>query len=253
MMRRLMTAVAVLATAFAFGPRHGCPAGPPQAPAAQKTRYDARDRYTDRHVQGWKILVNKRLLADEHRRLRGDVLRLLEDHLYRITRAVPDKALVRLRAIPIWVELAEPHHPCMCYHVSRDWLREHGMNPDKAGAVEIANARTFLKWTHEQPSMVLHELAHGYHDQVLGFDNAEVRACYDHARAAKLYESVLHFDGKKVRAYALTNEREYFAEASEAYFGTNDFYPFVRAELKEYDSTAYALLEKVWGVHVSRR
>ena len=25
---------------------------------------------------------------------------------------------------------------------------------------------------------------------------------------------------------------EYFAEASEAFFGTNDFYPFVRAELR---------------------
>jgi hypothetical protein len=251
-MRRLTVAVVVTAAAFAAAPLDRGPAKPPPTAGGQPTTYEARDHYAEQQVEGWKVLVNRKLLAAEHRRLRGDVLKLLDDHLYRITRAVPDKALAKLRAIPIWVELAEPHHPCMCYHVSPDWLRDHGMNPEKAGAVEIANARTFLKWTHEQPWMVLHELAHGYHDQVLGFDNAEVRACYEHARTAKLYESVLHYDGRKVRAYALTNAREYFAEATEAYFGTNDFCPFVRAELKEYDPQAYAMLEKVWGVNVSR-
>jgi len=136
----------------------------------------------------------------------------------------------------------------MCYHPSADWLREHLMNPDKAGAVEVANAKTFLDWTHQQPWMVLHELAHGYHFQVLGTDHADVRACYEQAVKSKSYESVLHHDGKKVRHYALTNDKEYFAEATEAYFGTNDYYPFVRAELKEHDPKMYEVLEKVWGV-----
>ncbi len=39
---------------------------------------------------------------------------------------------------------------------------------------------------------------------------------------------------------------EHFAEASEAFFGTNDFYPFVRAELRRHDPGMYALLEKLW-------
>jgi len=137
----------------------------------------------------------------------------------------------------------------MCYHVSPAWLREHHMNPQKAGAVEIANAKNFLSWTLVQPWMVLHELAHGYHDQVLGYDNAEIRACFERAVSSKSYESVLHYNGKKVRAYALTNDREYFAEATEAYFGTNDFYPFVRAELAQHDPAVHDLLEKLWGVH----
>jgi hypothetical protein len=96
--------------------------------------------------------------------------------------------------------------------------------------------------------MVLHELAHGYHHQVLGFDHAGVLACYQHAVEAKLYGAVPHYDGKTVRAYALTNEKEYFAELTEAYFGTNDFYPFVRAEVKEYDPKMYECLTQVWGV-----
>ena len=65
----------------------------------------------------------------------------------------------------------------MCYHVSKDWLQANGMNPEKAGCVELANCKNFLSWTQQQPWMVLHELAHGYHDQVLGFDHAGVKAC----------------------------------------------------------------------------
>jgi hypothetical protein len=136
----------------------------------------------------------------------------------------------------------------MCYHPDAGWLRSHGMNPAKAGAVEVASARNFLSWTVAQPWMVLHELAHGYHDQVLGFDNAEVRACFDAAVSAHLYDSVLGFDGKKRRHYALTDPKEYFAELTESYFGTNDFYPFVRAELKQHDPRAFDLVEKLWGV-----
>lgn len=68
------------------------------------------------------------------------------------------------------------------------------------------------------------------------------------AKTAKTYESVLQIRGKKERHYALNNTWEYFAEATEAFFGTNDFYPYVRAELKEHDPEMYQLLRQVWGV-----
>jgi hypothetical protein len=96
--------------------------------------------------------------------------------------------------------------------------------------------------------MVLHELAHGYHHLVLGDDDPRVIRCYQHAQAAGLYASILRISGHHERAYAMTNEKEYFAESTEAFFGTNDFYPFVRAELKEYDPDIFALLCEVWGV-----
>src|SRR5205807_1716057 len=102
-------------------------------------------------------------------------------------------------------EFKEGHHPCMAYHPAVDWLREHGMNPEKARCVEIAGAETFLAWTLQQPWMVLHELAHAYHDQVLthGFENAEVRAAYDAAVKSGRYTSVLRWSGKTERHYAL--------------------------------------------------
>jgi hypothetical protein len=212
-----------------------------------RTPWDPIDRYETREIQGWKVLVNKKLI--EERELYGDVLRLLDFQLFQITRQVPAAALGKLRTIKIWAELAEPHHPCMAFHPDAGWLREHDMNPEKAGCVEIANARNFLSWTHEQPWMVLHELAHGYHFLFLdgGYENAQIAATYRKAVEAKSYESVLHYDGKKQRAYALTNPMEHFAETSESYFGTNDFYPFVRAELKEHDPEMFGLLEDLWN------
>jgi dipeptidyl-peptidase-4 len=58
---------------------------------------------------------------------------------------------------------------------------------------------------------------------------------------------VLLYTGETVKHYGLNNHKEYFAEGTEAYLYRNDFYPFVRAELKEYDPQLHQLLEKVWG------
>jgi hypothetical protein len=244
--------ILLLAT-FTLWAELGHPLSRADRPAKSKEPLnDPIEQYAKRRLEGWDVLVNKRLLEKAQQELGEQTLKVLGEHLFRISRVVPAAALARLRKIPIWVELAHPLHPCMCYHPSADWLREHGMSPAKAGAVEIANAKNFLSWTLDQPWMVLHELAHGYHHQVLGFDNAEVRACYERAVASRTYEAVLHIRGHKRRHYALTNDKEYFAEATEAYFGTNDFFPFVRAELQRHDPGAFDLMEKLWGVRKSK-
>ena len=61
-----------------------------------------------------------------------------------------------------------------------------------------------------------------------------------------LVDDVL-YTGRTVKHYALTTPMEYFAESTEAYLGVNDFYPFVRAELKEHDPRMFELLKKIWG------
>ncbi len=99
----------------------------------------------------------------------------------------------------------------------------------------------------KHPAVILHELAHAYHHQVLGFDEPRIRAAYENAMKAGIYDEVLLYTGKKVRAYAANNPMEYFAEGTEAYFYRNDFYPFVRAELKEHDPVLHNLLEEIWG------
>ena len=217
--------------------------------APSPTPFEPTANYETRDVEGWTIRIHRDFPRDEPD-LAVRTLSLLADQLRAIVRVVPAEAVTKIQTIPIWVELVEPHHPCMAYHPAAGWLREHDMNPDKAGCVEIANARNFLDWCRDQPWMVFHELAHGYHHQFVesGFDNPEIAEALRAARESKSYDKVLHINGSEQRHYALTNPMEYFAEASEALFGVNDFHPFVRAELAKHDPKAHALLRRLWLV-----
>jgi hypothetical protein len=222
---------------------------------AQSPRtFDPTDAYDVAKVEGWVVRVNKRLVAD-HAEQAHQAAELLKFQLYQITRMVPAPALEKIRTVPIWLEFEDPLVPCMCYHPNPDWVTSHGLNPEKARCVEIGNARRFLEWEKTQPWMVLHELAHAYHDQFLpdGFDNADVKSAFESARDQKLYDHVLRGNGHTEKAYAMTNRMEYFAECSEAFFGTNDFYPFVRAEFKEHDPTGYDTLSRAWGLQPPNR
>ncbi len=214
----------------------------------QVNAFDPTDAYESREVEGWNVLINKSFLVD-HPELSAQTLHWLGSQLEIVAHNVPKDALKKLKTVRIWVEERETHHPCMAYHPDAGWLREHDMNPEKARCVEIAGARNFLTWTREQPWMVLHELAHAYHHQFLdgGFENDALKATYQRAMAEKRYASVLHYDGKDVRAYAATNPMEYFAESTEAFFGSNDFYPFVRAELRRHDPEMESLVKTLWG------
>jgi len=182
------------------------------------------------------------------------VISTLDQDLEHITRIIPPPALATLRTRTIWVEretsIAADTFTGrgMTFHPSREWLAEHGILPEKAGGVEISNATDYLEWRQHQPMMVFHELAHAYH-WLLGFDRPDVVETYEAAKAAGLYEAVdyvLAPAGEKRPAYALTNPKEYFAELSEAYFGRNDFFPFTRDELRDYDPEGYALVEHLW-------
>lgn len=237
------TWLAVLLALPAMGGEASSPANTSAEAAAP---FAATETYEVRQIEGWKVLVQEDFPRLEPG-LCEETLKVLDGQLHEAVRRVPGAAVEKLKQVTIWVELDEPHHPCMAYHPSPDWLREHAMNPDKGGCVEIADARNFLRWTIDQPTMVLHELAHAYHDRFLGgYGNPEIAAAYRRAQEAKTYESVLHIRGRRERAYAMQNPMEYFAEGSEALFGINDFYPFVRAEFAEHDPEGYRLLLELW-------
>jgi len=216
------------------------------AKTADTVTYRATAEYDSRTMHGWQLMVAPDLLTDT--RLADRVFAELERQLVAISQVVPPEPLAKLRKITIWVEKEEGHHPCMAYHPDRRWLIEHDMNPDKARCVEIANARNFIGWTKDQPWMVLHELAHGYHDQFLpgGYGNRELRERFERAKAQGKYEKVAYVRGGEKRAYALNNPMEFFAENSEALFGRNDFFPFNRADLESFDPETFALLCKLW-------
>jgi hypothetical protein len=214
-------------------------------PDQRKRRPDPTSVYQQESIQGFRILINPTVLA--HPQKAREMRQELSSQLTAITRIMPAKPLSALRKVRIWVEW-ENQAGAAAFHPSAVWLQQNGYNPDKAGCIEVSNTRNFVQWSRtDQPWLLLHELAHAYHHLVLGDVHAGIRTAYQHALNQRLYQSVNYIKGGNQKAYALTNEKEYFAELSEAYFGRNDFYPFNRTELKTYDPMGYRLMEKIWG------
>jgi len=208
--------------------------------------------YQRRTIEGWTVFVSDALLRNENEAT-SRALDLLQKQLAEIVGVLPAPAVARLRTVPLWFSPAYPGaRPTAEYHPAVGWLRSHGRNPAMAKAIEFTNVRTFAEETRRMPVFVLHELAHSYHDQVLGFDNPEVKAAYRRAVESKSYDAVERTFGSPAkkntteRAYAMTNAQEYFAEITEAFFGRNDFYPFNRAELQKHDPEMYRLLQRLW-------
>lgn len=205
--------------------------------------------YRPATFRGFQLLISPEL--DAAMESSTTTLAEIEAQLVAIEQALPAAAVTELREVRIWVELDQLEEGGAQYHVSQDWLQENGYNPEKVGGVEISNATNFLNWSQTyQPWMILHELAHAWQ-----FTNAEsaneVSATFRLAVASGIYESVEYADGSLQPAYALTDDKEYFAEMTEAYFGTNDFYPFTRAQLQLFDADGYAMVRQVWGVSSS--
>lgn len=200
-------------------------------------------------MSGWTVHVRTGMEAEPL----AKALRLLQAQLDEIVRVVPAKAVAELRQVPLWISPEYPKTPPRAeYHPSADWLREHGRDAMMAKGVEFTNVRIFEAECRRMPNFTLHELAHAYHHRVLRFDQADIVTAFEQAKAGGKYDHVLRQDsaGKKRldRAYAMTNAKEYFAECSEAYFASNDFYPFNREELKQHDPVMEAVLGRMWGV-----
>jgi len=205
-----------------------------------------------REIEGWTVHIDPKLLEGEHAEEGARALAMLRNHLERIAILVMEPRLSEVRKLEIWIE---HDHPSINvepgpYHPGEKWLADRGYDTRLAKKVHITRAASLLERHHmiKHPAVILHELAHAFHDQVLGFDEPRIKAAYEKAMEQGLYDEVLLYDGSRVRAYAATNHLEYFAEATEAWFYKNDFYPFVRAELKEHDPALYDLMTDIWGL-----
>ncbi len=207
--------------------------------------------HDERIIAGWTVHVSMKLIEEEATDLEK-ALPLLQAQLAEIVRLVPAKAVAEMQKVPLWINPEYPNKRAGAeYHHGADWLRDHGRDPVMAKGVEFTNVRNFETETRRMPNFALHELAHAYHDRFLGFENAEIEAAFQKARASGKYDQVLRQDseGRKRldKAYAMTNAKEYFAECTEAFFARNDFSPFTREELKQHDPEMLALLGKLWG------
>jgi hypothetical protein len=205
--------------------------------------------HTDRKIEGWTIRVDDRLLKNEAAAQGERALKLLNARLVAITMVVPEPALTKLRTITIQLDLDYADLKPMQYHPGADWLRDNGYRESVAKCVHIPAVADFLSpyENHRMPWVILHELTHAYHDQILGFDHPGIIAAWKKFRDSGKYKTVLTSSGPVREHYGLTDEKEFFAEMTETYFGSNDFYPFVAGELKKDEPAIFALMAEIWG------
>ncbi len=205
--------------------------------------------HTLRKLEGWTVRVDERLLHEPNEALGQHALASLQSRLADIVLVMQPERLQKIQQVIIQLDLSHGTLNNMQYHSGAQWVADHGFSADLVKCVHIPIASMLISPNHHhiQPWCVLHELAHAYHDQVFGFDEPRIKAAWQHYKASGHGDSVLHVDGHRTKHYALTNPMEFFAEMSESYFGTNDFFPFVHGELQEAEPETYALLKEIWG------
>lgn len=216
-----------------------------QTPAAAGVRFDP----VKQNIEGWTVYVQPAMLKGGGAEAGAQQLSMLANHLQRIKILLPEKQLKIMQTLEIWIEQDHPTLGNMQYHPGKRWLSDHGHDLRLHQKVHIPRAAALLSRQQilKHPAVILHELAHSYHDQILGFDHSKVKNAYDRAMAAGKYKQVLLYTGRTVKHYGTTNEKEFFAEGTEAYFYRNDFYPFVAAELEIYDPFFFEVLQDIWG------
>lgn len=208
-----------------------------------------------RDISGWTVHINKILLSDETKPATEKALGMLKVQLDEIIKVVPVAAVVELKKVHLYFSPAYPEFGERAeYHSGAGWLKDNGRDPAMGKCVEFTNVNSFEADTRRMPNFALHELAHAYHDRFLtrGFQNPELKAAYEKAKASGKYDMVERVDSegnkKMDRAYAMTNPMEYFAESTESFFVRNDFFPYTREEFEKHDPEMAVLIRKLWGV-----
>jgi len=177
-----------------------------------------------------------------------EVVLYLNNRLLNMESKLPSKFLQFSHNIKIWFENDERIPFLAAHYMTKEYAISNNVFPPKQNSVIIPHLTISLYETglFNQPEILIHELAHAYHDMILGFNYQPIISAYENAMNSGKYQNVKHTKYPDGKAYATTNHREYFAELNEAYFGTNDFFPFNKADLKLYDPIGYNLLETIW-------
>ena len=165
-------------------------------------------------------------------------------------RGVPKVFQDLFRRRRLWLDMTDSGSAA--YHPGRQWLIENSWFIEKYNCVEVSNMKNFVAWSSvNQPQVLLHELTHFIHGDCLSTYPA-ILSTYKNARDGGLLDNVTRWDGGNnysynQTAYAKNNEWEYLAEQSEAYWESNEFFPYTRTDLQGHDPQGYALLQKIFN------
>jgi hypothetical protein len=233
---RLVAAAALLAVASATS-----------SPAGAEAKV-IRVEHQVREIEGWKVHVDVSLLEGEHKETGDLALRIMEERLHQISLRLPAEPVARMREVPIYLDRNHPLGNAH-YHPEPDWLEKHGYDPAMGKAVQITHAASLIREARSphSSSVLLHELAHAYHDRVLGFDHSGILAGYKVFCDSRKFDRTAMTSGGSRPHYGLTDHKEFFAEMTETFFVGNNYYPFNHYQLYQEHPETYALIASIWG------
>ena len=205
-----------------------------------QSQADTKSPHHQLFLEGWEVYVEKSLVdANDPRVFRA--LRVLSRKLQEVKQLVPRTHVKQLLQVPIWIVKDKRNNSVGEFYFSERYVYRNDINPEKLDGVEF-HINRLLQYIKYKPMLIIHELAHAFHKRNYKEIDKQIMRAYRNARDNKLYLEV-----DKI-AYARKNAFEYFAELSESYFGENDFFPFNRRQLRQYDPMGYQMVKDIWSV-----
>ena len=202
---------------------------------AQSTEWTS-DTYKESTIRGWTVHYN--IALDERSTIFHQTDSVLTYELGKFDNIFPQSALKNLKEVGIWVEYKTRNHVAMQYHVSGDWLRTHGFNPNKERGIEL-QATDYANTDHDSLPLLWY-FATAYEHRELGFNNPIVTAAFAHAQHIDAYSSA--------GSFPFRDPNIYFVAVSTAYFGSYTSEPYNRKRLKQIDPRGYDMVEKAWQI-----
>ena len=218
---------------------------------AKKGKTEPVPGFKMQKIEGFTFLIEEEVFKTDVSKYERKPLEVLELECRTLAKILSPKALDTLKALVIWVKW-DDRMPltngrkgsavAVYYGGTPALMAKAGKHPLQAKTVTIHSLRLLTE--ARQPTrdrgdcLLLHEIAHAVHDQLLGFNHAGIKAAYQQAMERQLYDKDL---------YIATNEREFFAELTCAYLDKLPYYPYTRADLAKHDPASFKLMESIWS------
>lgn len=210
--------------------------------------------YVRTNAQGWNVWVEQELVRD-HPALAGRALRRLDQKLAQLRTILPPSTQPRLLQLRLFLMLGEKakaggRNNGAEYFQKTAPLHQPSLDPRMASSIVIYSAENYV-WLSDfwARKVLFHELAHAWHLEQWPEDQPDILKTYQAAMTAKRYRRVPDDEGRILeQGYAATNQLEYFAELSCMYFVGCHYFPFDRAQLRQYDPAGHALVTRMWGL-----
>jgi len=198
--------------------------------------------YEQIQIQGFDIYIHPDVKKAS---LYSQLITKITDELTRIVNKLPPEKVELLQEDhSVWVTDRENPHEKKGTPASVADYPFQVPNQDIYSNTEINRVNIYLfGGTSDIQNILLHEYAHLYEDFVMAEDKEQaIQKSYQNAMEQGLYQGF----------YAESNQYEYFAQLTAAYFDEATF-PQDRTQLRCYDKTGYEMIQHVWETKDERQ